>query len=75
MNNVKQGTAVSAALFHLDSDSSVGPVSISADKDHESFVPLFEFTSSSYGWSVGSNKLLIEATYGTNPSVNFKVLE
>jgi hypothetical protein len=73
ISNVKAGETVSATLFHIDSNSSVGPATNTVQQDYESLISLFEFTSPPSGWPIGKYTLVISLSDGSNSSLDFEV--
>lgn len=73
VSNVKAGETVSATLFHIDSNSSLGPATNTVQEDYETLISLFEFTSPPSGWPIGNYRLVISLSDGSNSSLDFVV--
>lgn len=71
MDAVKGG-AVSAALLHIDTGSTVGPVSNSIE-DNGDRISNFSFTKPTKGWPEGSYKITITLSSGQAKYVTFEV--
>ncbi len=73
VSNIKAGENVSATLYHLDSNSSVGPAINTADQDYESGIFYFEFTSPPAGWPLGNYRMVIIHSSGLSSYAEFVV--
>ncbi len=73
VSNIKAGENVSATLYHLDSNSSVGPAINTADQDYESGIFSFEFTSPAAGWPLGNYRMVIRHSSGLSSYAEFVV--
>lgn len=73
ISNARAGEIVSATLYHLDSNSSLGPVANPVEQDYENLISLFEFTSPPAGWPVGNYRIVMKLSDGTTASKDFVV--
>ncbi len=73
VSNVRSGETVSATLYHLDSNSSVGPATNTIQQDYETLISLFEFTSPPSGWPTGNYRLVIKLSDGSTATADFVV--
>ncbi len=73
VTNVRAGETISATLYHLDSNSSLGPATNTVEQDYETLISLFEFTSPPAGWPIGNYRLVIKLTDGSTATADFVV--
>lgn len=73
VSNARAGESVQAVLYHLDSNSSAGPVANPVDQDYENLISLFEFTSPPQGWPVGNYRIVVKLSDGSTASHDFVV--